>query len=472
MTVDPARIRTLNDTPLGDTGHVLYWMISNRRTESNPALEHAVALANELSLPLAIFEPLRAGYAWASDRHHRFIMDGMEDNAEAATAAGVWYRSYVEPMPGDGKGLLAHLAADAAVIVTDDWPGFFLPRMVAAAAEALDTAMIAVDGVGLLPMSAAGRAFPTAHGLRRHLQKTLPGHLLKYRSARHPLVDLETGMADLSLGDWRSETDLSKLPIDHDVAPTETRGGPKAAAEVVSTLMSDVLERYHDDRNHPDRDGASGLSPWLHYGHVSSEQIVCSILDTHDWPTGGEVPGATGSRGWWGLPEGPEAFLDEIITWRETGHVFAWYRDDSDQFGSIPDWAKKTLAEHADDPRDEVDFDALEAARSPDPLWNAAQRQLVESGRMHNYLRMLWGKLVLAWAPDPQTAFEWITHWNNKYALDGRDPNSECGLAWIFGRHDRAWGPERPIYGKVRYMTSRSTRNKLRLKGYLERWGD
>ena len=161
------------------------------------------------------------------------------------------------------------------------------------------------------------------------------------------------------------------------------------------------------------------------------------------------------------------------MTWRELGYGFCFHRPDYADFESLPDWARKTLADHEDDERPAVyDLRAFETASTHDEIWNAAQRELVARGRIHNYLRMLWGKKILHWSRSPREALAVMIELNNKYAIDGRDPNSYSGIFWVLGRFDRAWGPERPVFGKVRYMTSESTRRKLRLKGYLERWGD
>ncbi|MEQ9323841.1 MAG: deoxyribodipyrimidine photolyase, partial [Polyangiaceae bacterium] len=174
----------------------------------------------------------------------------------------------------------------------------------------------------------------------------------------------------------------------------------------------------------------------------------------------------------WGMSAGAEAFLDELVTWREVGLNMCFHRDDYDQLESLPDWAKKTIAEHADDERPVLyDLDQLDAAETGDEIWNAAQRQLVRDGRMHNYLRMLWGKKIYGWSPSAADALDVMIELNNRYAVDGRDPNSYSGIFWVLGRYDRAWGPERPIFGKLRYMTSDSTRKKLRLKGYLAKHG-
>jgi deoxyribodipyrimidine photo-lyase len=173
------------------------------------------------------------------------------------------------------------------------------------------------------------------------------------------------------------------------------------------------------------------------------------------------------------MSQAAEAFLDQLVTWRELGFNFCSRRDDYDRFDSLPDWARRSLAEHAADPREHVySVDELAAARTHDPLWNAAQRQLVREGRIHNYLRMLWGKKILQWARSPEDALEAMIELNNRYALDGRDPNSYSGISWVLGRFDRPWAPERPIFGKIRYMSSENTARKLKVKEYIRRYGD
>ena len=471
MPVPDNRLHPLNHaTPASNGDWVVYWMVANRRTRANPALQHAIDLAHRHGRPLVVLEALRSGYRWANDRHHQFVIDGMQDNRAALEASGVAVVTYVEPRAGAGQGLLEALAARAVEVVTDFWPGFFVPRMQAAAAHRIDCPVVAVDGIGLLPMAATERAYPTAHGLRRYLQKVLPD--LLWFPDEAPLDAYRGGIAPLgSVADhWPSAAHPGEIDLDHSVAPVG-RGGPIAGETVVQRFLSTRLPRYATDRRDLDDDASSGLSPYLHYGHVSAADVVRRVLEAEAWSPD-KFRNTKGSRGWWGVSEAAEGFLDEIVTWRDVGHVFATHRPhDYDTFDSIPDWAKTTLAEHAGDPRAVVDPEQLEAAESPDPLWNAAQRQLIRDGVIHNAVRMLWGKLVLAWSATPRQAFETLTHLNNKYALDGRDPNSASGIAWVFGRHDRAWGPERPIYGKVRYMTSRSTRAKLRNRTWLERYG-
>jgi deoxyribodipyrimidine photo-lyase len=196
------------------------------------------------------------------------------------------------------------------------------------------------------------------------------------------------------------------------------------------------------------------------------------VAEREAWSPTSVTPGGKGARsGWWGTSAPAEAFLDQLVTWRELGYVFCHRRPDHARYDSLPDWCRATLAEHESDPRPHLyDLDAFDAADTHDDLWNAAQNQLRHEGRIHNYLRMLWGKKILHWSESPRAALEVMIELNNRYAVDGRDPNSYSGIFWVLGRFDRAWGPERPVFGKVRYMASANTRRKLRVGAYLERW--
>ena len=481
----PDRLAVRIDRPVATRGrYVLYWMTSARRTEHNVALDHAIAHAQRLGRPLVIFEPLRLGYRWASDRFHRFVLDGLAANAAACAAAGVTYYPYVEPAAGAGRGLLAALAADAAVVVTDLQPGFFVPRMVAAAAAQLTTRLEEVDGCGLLPLAAHGRAFTTAAAFRWHWQKVLPAHL-GYAPSPAPLAEASTGLGGAEVAAairrrWPSAkaallagTGLDALPLDHTVGPVAYRGGAPAANAALAEFVRRRLARYADERSQPSSDAASGLSPYLHFGHVGAHAIASAVWRSAGWDPS-RVAGArpNGKReGWWGLPGPAEAFMDELFTWRELGYGFCHYRPDYDQYESLPDWARASLDAHADDPRPHrYELADLERAATHDPLWNAAQRQLVVDGRIHNYLRMLWGKKILEWSPSPRAALAALIELNNKYAVDGRDPNSYSGIFWTLGRFDRPWGPERPIFGVIRYMTSQSTAKKFKVGDYLATW--
>jgi deoxyribodipyrimidine photo-lyase len=459
-------------------------MVASRRTRFNFGLQHAVDRARALARPLVVLEALRCDYPWACERFHRFVLDGMADNAERFRRAGVDYYPYVEPHPDAGKGLLAELGRHACAIVTDDFPAFMLPRMVEAGARRSAVRMEAVDSNGLLPMSAADRAFPTAYAFRRFLQRNLREHLAAFPKA-NPLARLQLPTpgrlpapilkrwpkASESLLGGSSER-LRRLPIDRSVPATATTGGSLAARTALRQFIKRI-DRYAEDRNLLDVEITSGLSPYLHFGHLSSHDACRSVLGREGWTIDQLGEGASGSReGWWGLSRSAEAFLDQLVTWRELGYNMCRHRKDYDRFDSLPEWAIRTLEDHAQDAREHVySLEQFEEAATHDELWNSAQRQLRRDGMIHNYMRMLWGKKILHWSEDPLNALETMIELNNKYALDGRNPNSYSGIFWVLGRYDRPWGPERPIFGKVRYMTSRNTARKLEVAGYLERYG-
>lgn len=484
-----SRIRTCNAAAVrADGQYVLYWMIACRRIEWNFSLQRAADWAAELRKPLVIFEPLRIGYRWASDRLHRFVIDGMANNAATVAAAknrGVLYFPYVEPQPDAGKGLLAALAERACVVVTDDYPSFFLPQMVAAAANRLPVRLEQVDGNGLLPLRSTDRVFATAFSYRAHLQKELPPHLEQFPQ-ENPLVGVELppckGLPAEIAQRWPpaskellsgEASELAAMPIDHSVGVVKQRGGSVAARQSLRRFIDRHLGRYAEIANEPDDDARSGLSPYLHFGHISPHELFQEVVQRENWTPDRLAPTSRGKReGWWGMSAGAEAWLDELVTWRELGFNMCSHRDDYDRYESLPAWALATLEMHAGDRREHFyALDQFAAAATHDPLWNAAQTQLVEEGRIHNYLRMLWGKKILEWTPSPRHALEIMIELNNRYALDGRDPNSYSGIFWVLGRYDRAWGPERPVFGTVRYMSSQNTARKLRVNEYLRRYG-
>jgi deoxyribodipyrimidine photo-lyase len=480
-----ARIHRLNDIPVRPDGaHVLYWMVTTRRTRWSHALDRALEHARALGLPLVVLEALRADYPWASDRHHAFALAGMRDNARAFGEAGIAYHPYVEPEAGAGRGLLEALARQAAVVVTDLYPAFFIPRMQQAAATRLPVLLEAVDSNGLLPLAVTPKPFSAAVHFRRFLQKSLPPWLVELPAA----APLEEGalprpgaVPDAILDRWPAASSrllacdaeaLSALPIDHGVGTSAIPGGPAAGAARLEAFLDEGLDRYGADHNDPDAEAASGLSPYLHWGHLSAQEVFHAVATRQGWSPARLGGRAVGKRhGWWGMSESAEAFLDELVTWRELGFTFCHHVSDYDRWETLPEWARATLEVHASDVRERVySLEEFREARTHDELWNAAQRQLVAEGVIHNYLRMLWGKKILEWTARPREALDVMTELNNRYGLDGRDPNSYSGIFWVLGRFDRGW-PERPIYGKVRSMSSDSTRRKVRVEEYLRRWG-
>lgn len=486
--VPPERVRNVNRADVRrDGGLVLYWMTAFRRLDHNFALERAVEWARELGRPLVVLEALRSDYRWASDRLHRFVLDGMEEHARRLEGSRVRYLPYVEPEAGAGEGLLEALAHRSCVVVADDFPTFFLPRMLQAAAEKLDVRLEAVDANGLLPMRATDRVFKRAQDFRRFLQHELPRHLDR-RPREHPLTGAplaeaaQTGAGEsLAAIEARwppasgallaGEEGLEGLPIDHEVPPVPYRGGARAARKALDRFLEEGLPRYASEQREPEAGATSGLSPWLHFGHLSAHEVFGAVAEREGWGPADLADEADGSReGWWGMSPDAEAFLEQLVTWRELGFNRCALTDDYDRYTSLPDWARETLEAHADDPREHLySLEELEAGATHDPLWNAAQGQLLREGRIHNYLRMLWGKNIVAWTESPRRALRVMIELNDRWAVDGRDPNSYSGISWCLGRYDRPW-PEREVFGKVRSMTSASTRRKLDVDGYVEKY--
>jgi deoxyribodipyrimidine photo-lyase len=489
--VPAERVRVRNAAPVRPDGdYVLYWMVAERRLSWSFALDHAVALALELQKPLVILEALRVDYPWASDRLHTFVLEGMRANASAARATGALYLSFVEETPGAGKGLVDGLVERAACVVTNRAPILFLPKMVSALAARAPVRVVDVDSYGMLPLCAGGQHFVTAYAFRRHLQKTIAPHLSTFPSEnpltllplekraglprdvlpravveRFRFLDDETPAHDASL--------IARLPIDHRVAPSPVfTGGTHAAQNRLTRFLDDgLLERYAEDRAHPDLDVATGLSPYLHFGHISAHEIFRRVGERELFNPA-HVTYAKGARhGFYGLPASTESFLDQIVTWRELGAQTAEFLEGYDTYDALPRWARATLDDHASDPRAYIyDLETLAEGRTHDAVWNAAARQLLTTGIIHNALRMLWGKKILEWTRSPREALATLIELNNRYALDGRNPNSYAGIFWTLGRYDRPWGPIRPIFGSIRYMSSENSARKWKLKETVARF--
>lgn len=472
------RIVQLNDRqPRGDGEFVLYWMIAHRRPHWNHALERAIELAQELRRPLLVLEYLRSGHAFSCDRVHRLLIDGMAANRAALARSAACYVAYVEPRAGAGAAVLRGLAARAAAVVTDTFPCYLHPRMAAAFAAECPVRTEAVDANGLLPLQATAAASQRAVDFRRVLQRGLRPHL-----GRFPKADPLRGVrlprlaeADVPVGsdlDALLAGGIAQLPLDHAVGPVALRGGWRAARAALADFLDARLARYGEGRNQLVGGAASGLSPWLHLGHISAHEVVQAVWDREGWSPERLGEGARGSKeGWWGMSAPAESFLDELLTWRELGHHYCHHQPGYDRFDTLPDWALASLERHRGDRRDHVyDYGQLERGETHDELWNAAQAQLRGEGVIHNYLRMLWGKKVIEWSATPEDAWAALDRINNRWAIDGCNPNSWSGIAWCFGRFDRPWFPERPIFGSIRWMSSDNTRRKMDVKPYLARW--
>ncbi len=407
----------------------------------------------------------------------------MADNELAFSNRDVRYYPYLESKPGASLKALAALAAKSTIVVSDDFPCSFVHRMVKSAIDQIDMRFELIDSNGLYPMRETFRIFSRAIDFRRHLQKNLLPHLAKMPQL-NPLARLKLPKLDLLPSDFARKWPqpdlavmttkpgmLSAYPIDHSVSPVSVSGGAAAAIRQLRSFIQHRLSNYKDQRNQPERNVTSQLSPYLHFGHLSAHQVFSEVTKAAQWNPSLVAPKASGrASGWWGTDENTESFLDELITWRELGYNMCHLAGNYDQFESLPVWAQKTLDDHTADRRPVVySLEQFEQFRTHDPLWNAAQSQLVREGTIHNYLRMLWGKKILEWSSSPREALTTMIHLNNKYAIDGHNPNSYSGILWVLGRYDRPWGPARPIFGTIRYMSSENTARKFSVKNYIEK---
>ncbi len=495
-TID-ARVRQANDkspNPAGD--YVLYWAQASRRLDRNHALDHAIHWAKVLKKPLVVYEGLRLDYPWAAARHHQFLMEGMRDNARRAKELGVTYWPFVETPARPARGLLRKIAGKACLVVTDDYPAFIVPGQIQRLARRIDVPLVAVDANGMVPLALLGDTVAAAAHLRPRLHRLFP-ECWGQRAAAEPNFP-RAARLDPPFELWNPECDIAEfvkqLPIDQSVpAVPGIEGGSHAGQAVLGAFVKEKLRHYNTGRNtpdDPDRTAASRLSPYLRSGHVSIQEIAEAVLNhAGPWdPSMIDLTRRNKKEGFFHPDDNVNSFLDEALTWRDVGYHWHFTKNAArgvvdartveidgqrvpayfDLRSVLPLWAMKTLTEHQADPREfTYTLEEFENADTHDHLWNAAQRELVATGRIHNYMRMLWGKKVLEWSNTPERAYLILEHLNNKYAIDGRDPNSYSGIFWCFGLFDRPW-VKRKIFGNVRYMSSDNTAKKFDLDGYYE----
>jgi deoxyribodipyrimidine photo-lyase len=426
-----------------------------KRVDDNDALNFAIRAANERDLPLVVYEGLKHYYPWANDRIHTFILEGVEEKRRRFAQLGIRYVFYLQRHDRDPKQVIAQLAQNAALLVTDDYPCFIIPEHNRRIAEQVRIPVFAVDANGMIPLSCFDKEEYAARTIRPKIHRLLPNYSKRERrpKLKRQSLNLKLDCPETEVTDSNIAKLVSECSIDHSVpAVSHYKGGTAAARKRLRHFVYRILPRYDLLRNKPEIDGTSRLSPYLHFGFISIREIVHAVNNA-------KAPKSA-----------KEAFLEEAIVRRDLSFNFTRFNEHYDSLESLPNWVKQTMREHADDPRpDLLEPEQIEAAETPDELWNAAQRELLVTGEIHNYVRMLWGKRVIEWQPNYESAFAVLEHLNNKYALDGRDPNSYAGILWCFGKHDTAW-PERSIFGKIRYMTSRSTGKKFDSKAYIQRW--
>jgi deoxyribodipyrimidine photo-lyase len=457
-SADP-RLRRLNDRPVAARGDfVVYWMQAFRRADDNAALAFAIERANELGVPCLVYEALRSDYPHASDRLHRFVLEGARDTAARLAERGITHAFFLPRAPDEARGVMAKLAARARLVVSDDFPSFVVRAHNASFARRAPCAFVVVDDCAVVPMALLARPEVAARTIRPKVMRALDAWLRPLAEARPAVrpakrVDLPFAAIDVAnAGTRQLQTLVAACAIDHEVPPVDgTPGGTREAERRLAAFVRGPLATYDTDHNDPSRDAESGLSPYMHFGMVSARRIALEARV-------------------WGRGAGLAAFLEQLLVRRSLSFNFARTCPDHAEWTALPAWARATLQEHAGDRRyADLSLADLEAARSPDVLWNAAMNELRERGVIQPYARMLWGKLPLLWMRRPEHVHAAMMLLNDKWALDGRDPNGYANVSWCFGLHDRPW-PARDVFGKVRAMTSASARRKLDFEGYIERW--
>jgi len=430
---------------------VVYWMQRAQRGLDNPALDVAIALGNEIGKPVVVFLAPVPFYPHGNLRHYRFLASGIPDIAEelARRRVGFVLRAYPE------HSLMRFCEqVHAAIVIGDENPLRETERWRVRAAQLLKIPLWTVDADVIVPSRLLGREHYGARTIRPRLQELLPQYLASGKAGEPDIA------AQIP---WSPPPALHSLPLRYDftadwsldrsVSPIEKwQGGTKRALHVLANFVVHGLQHYPKDRNHPELCGTSSLSPYLHFGHIGPLTVARAVQSA-------SAPEAA-----------KQAFLEQLIIRRELSVNFARYNPHYDSFECLEPWADRSCAQHSGDRRPIIyREEQLEQAETHDALWNAAQKQMVLTGWMHNYMRMYWAKKILEWSPSVATAYQCAVWLNDRYELDGRDPNGYAGIAWaIVGKHDRPWF-DRPIFGQIRYMSYASTSKKFAAHLYIEK---
>ncbi len=437
--------------PDPDGNAVVYWMQRAQRGVDNHAVNLAVEIANHLSLPLVVYFAGISNFPHANLRHYHFLQQGLVDIEDDLAKRNISFVMRRAPHESHER-LLQDVGA--AMVIGDENPMRAPESWRKSLAEAVKIPFWTVDTDVIVPSKLIEKAQYGAYTIRPRLYRALPEYLVPYQN---PKADVDWKRPKSFLADDVSE-DITRgwKDLDRSVKPVDSfHGGTHEGLKRLKLFTSRMLKDYEVMRNKPETDGTSAMSPYLHYGHVGPQTIALAVAKAaEDDPT---------------LKPAKESYFNELIAWRELSVNFVKYNPKYDSHEAAEDWARKTIGEHAKDEREHLyTLKQLEAGETYDELWNAAQWQMVYNGWMHNYMRMYWAKKILEWTPDVQTAMKYSVYLNDKYFLDGRDPNGYSGIAWaILGKFDRAW-QERPVFGKRRYMSGASTGKKFNSKLYIK----
>jgi deoxyribodipyrimidine photo-lyase len=442
--IQQERLKYLNEHPINNDGEfVLYWMQAAQRVSYNHALNFAQSEALRLGKPLLVCFVYVPDFARAQPGHFYFMFEGLRDVAAELSDLHIPFAL----LQGNPVEILPGLKAKTAMMVTDRNDLREPAKWRRELAKRIDVPLVQVETNVVVPVETAmPKESPYAAVLRPKIEKVLDNF-------RHPLPYpiLMNTHADMLQSNDKSIHEINALLNNYmPGTPIFYHGGYKEAKRRLDLFMNQTFHSYAEDRNDPVLDGQSNLSPYLHFGNISPLEILLAVLSEDD-------------------ADNSKAYINELLTWRELAVNLVYYNTNYDNFNALPDWARDTLQAHMTDPREYIyNLEQLESAATHDPYWNAAQLEMVVTGKMHGYMRMYWGKKILEWSPTPQQGYEWAIFLNDKYSLDGRDPNGYAGVAWCFGKHDRPWF-ERPIFGKIRYMNANGLKRKFDRDAYVEK---
>jgi deoxyribodipyrimidine photo-lyase len=444
--IEPERISQLNCQAVRSRGrYVLYWMQAAQRAEYNHAIEFAIEKANTLKLPVICVFGLTDNYPEANIRHYNFMLQGLLLTQNQLEDRGVKF--VIRHKSPDLAAI--KFAKQAAMVVVDDGYLRIQRKWRNAVAQKIDCPLYEVTTNLIVPVGQASFKEEFSAGtFRPRITAKLGYYLKKLNHLKPKIASSRSDFDCFDISDINKV--LAKLKIDRTVKPTgKFTGGTSYAKKLLTDFIEKKLDRFADDRNNPNADCVSHLSPYLHFGQISPLYVALETMKTNS--------------------PGKGAFLEELIVRRELSHNFVWFNRGYDSFDALLPWAKRTLNFHRRDKKQYIyTLDDLTQAKTHDPYWNAAQKEMVLTGKMHGYMRMYWGKKIIEWSKNPQQAFKAALYLNNKYELDGRDPNGFTGVAWCFGKHDRAWS-ERPIFGKIRFMNAAGLKRKFDIDGYVSK---
>ncbi|MHC4374188.1 MAG: deoxyribodipyrimidine photo-lyase [Planctomycetota bacterium] len=443
--IQKTRIESLNSSPLKEGRYVLYWMQTAQRAEYNHALEYATYKANQLKLPLVVVFGITDAYPEANLRHYAFMLEGLVDVQKELAKKRV--KLVIRHQSPELAAI--DLSENASMVVVDGGHTRLQWKWRQDAAQQIDCLLEQVETNVIVPIrEVSDKENFSAGTLRPRIHKKLSEYLIPVRHRKPRLSSLDMKIKSFDVDDI--ELALSQLTIDRSVGRVTTfKGGTGQAKKRLNAFIKNKLDRYSDLRNDPSLDATSNMSPYLHFGQISALYIALKVMQS-DRP-------------------GKEDYLEELIVRRELSYNLVYYNRHYDRFSCLPPWARNTLNVHARDKREYIyTLEEFEKAQTHDPYWNAAQKEMVLTGKMHGYMRMYWGKKILEWTKSPRQGYKIALYLNNKYELDGRDPNGFAGVAWCFGKHDRAWS-ERKVFGKVRYMNAAGLKRKFDAEAYVDK---